>query len=210
MKEKKARKKTEKVRKEKNKSLLVVLSGPSGTGKDTMRMAFVEKTHFNRSISVTTRKQGNSEKEGVDYYFVSKEDFEKKIENNEILEYDTYNGNYYGTLWKTVRDYVKNGIDVIFALTIPGALAIKKAFPDDAVSVFVLPPDMAELENRIRTRARGENEECIKERLRIAAEREIPRAVEFDYSIINDDFDRALSELCDIVEKEKEKRRSEK
>ena len=204
------RKKTTRKKTEEKKSMLVVLSGPSGTGKDTIRHGFAEKMDFRRSVSVTTREKSQKEQEGVDYFFVSKERFSELLAENEILEYDTYNDNYYGTLWKTVRDYVSEGADVVFALTIPGALALKKAFPEDTVSVFILPPDLSELEKRIRIRARGESEDCIKERLRIAAEREIPRAGEFDYSIVNDDIDRAICELCGIVEKEKEKRRSKK
>ncbi|MBQ3847338.1 MAG: guanylate kinase [Clostridia bacterium] len=188
----------------KKRSLLIVLSGPSGVGKDTLRNIFAERyDNIFRSVSVTTRKKGPAETDGKDYYFLTNEEFDKKLADDEILEWDTYNSNRYGTLWSTVRMYVEQGRNVVFALTIPGALAIKRAYPEDTVSVFILPPSMEELEKRLKGRGR-EDEEIIRKRLDIAIEKELSHAGEFDYRIINDDFDKAIDDLYEIVRKEKQ------
>lgn len=187
------------------KSLLIVVSGPSGVGKDTIRNELVKKIGISKSVSATTRAMGPNEQEGVDYFYLTEEEFDRKLQQNEILEYDMYNSHRYGTLWETVRNYVSQGRNIVFALTIPGALAIKKAYPDDSVAVFILPPSIEELERRLKGRER-EDESVIKQRIEIAIETEIAHAGEFDYRVVNDDLDKAVEELCEIIKKEKELR----
>lgn len=180
----------------------IVISGPGGVGKDTVAKELVKRTKAIYSISMTTRKMRHNEVEGRDYFFVDVKTFEDNIENNGILEYTFFNGNYYGTPSKFVFDNINNGNDVIGVLDIQGAINIEKIYPE-AVSIFLMPPSFEELENRIRTRG-TDSEEVINERLAIAKE-EIKNSDKYDYIVINNTVDKTVNEIIDIINKEKGK-----
>lgn len=132
-----------------NKGLLIVVSGPSGAGKDTICQKLIkENSNIWMSVSMTTRKPRPLEKDGVDYFFVSSEEFENKINDNTFLEYASYNDNYYGTPKDKVEEKLNEGKDVILVIDINGAINIKKIIPS-ALFIFIMPPDMETLKNRL-------------------------------------------------------------
>lgn len=178
----------------------IIISGPGGVGKDTIAKELVKKINIIYSISMTTRKIRNNEVDGRDYFFVDKDTFEKNIENNNILEYTLFNGNYYGTPREFVFNNINKGIDVIAVLDIQGALNIEKIYPE-AISIFIMPPSFEELEKRIRARG-TDSEEVINERLEIARE-EIKNSDKYDYIVINNTVDKAVEEIINIINKEK-------
>ena len=187
-----------------NKGQLIVVSGPSGSGKDTVISGAVKRLGSNAflSVSMTTRNIRGNEIDGVDYYFVSEEQFRNHIENGDMLEYAKYGSNYYGTPAQPIRERIKNGETVFLNIEVQGGASIKKLIPE-AVKVFIIPPSIKELERRLRRRA-TEDEEAIKKRLDIA-ESEIRRACEYDYIVINDELDAAVDALVSIVKGHKEK-----
>ena len=181
--------------------ILIVLSGPSGCGKDTVLSQLIDSNEdIKVSISMTTRAPRAGELDGVDYYFVTREYFEKKIADGSMLEYAEYNGNYYGTPKAPVDEMLRNGISVVLEIEVQGAEKIRKLYPD-AVSVFLLPPSLNALEYRLRTRG-TEDEETLAHRLYIG-EQEIKRAGEFDYYVINDKIRDALDDFETIIRAEK-------
>ena len=189
------------------RGLIVAVSGPSGVGKGTV-LAKVEQLleqanpgSVGHSISVTTRAPRGQEKDGVEYYFRSKDQFEQMIKDGEIVEYDTYVDNYYGTPAGPLKQMVSKGQDVLFDITIEGSLALNRKFDVDTVTIFILPPSMEELENRLRGRG-TETEEKIQKRLAQAKE-EIGRADEFEYLVTNGDLDTAAKEIVAIITAEK-------
>lgn len=189
------------------RGLIVAVSGPSGVGKGTV-LARVEELleqaapgSVGHSISVTTRAPRGQEQDGVEYYFRTKEQFEQMIKDDEIVEYDTYVDNYYGTPAGPLREMVTKGQDVLFDITIEGSLALNRKFDVDTVTIFILPPSMEELENRLRGRG-TETEEKIRKRLAQAKE-EIGRADEFEYLVTNGDIDTAAKEIVAIITAEK-------
>jgi guanylate kinase len=189
------------------RGLIVAVSGPSGVGKGTI-LARVEELleqadpgSVGHSISVTTRAPRGQEKDGVEYYFRTKEQFEQMIKDDEIVEYDTYVDNYYGTPAGPLKEMVTKGQDVLFDITIEGSLALNRKFDVDTVTIFILPPSMEELENRLRGRG-TETEEKIQKRLTQAKE-EIGRAGEFEYLVTNGDIDTAAREIVAIITAEK-------
>lgn len=190
-----------------NRGLIVAVSGPSGVGKGTV-LARVEELieqanpgSVGHSISVTTRAPRGQEKDGVEYYFRTKEEFEQMIADGKIVEYDKYVDNYYGTPSEPLEKMIDKGQDVLFDITIEGSLALDRKFGDDAATIFILPPSMDELENRLRGRG-TETEEKIM--LRMAqAKNEIKRAGEFEYIITNDDVERAAQDILAIIKSEK-------
>ena len=185
----------------KGKGMLVVLSGPSGSGKDTVLNKLKESEFsFDKTISATTRAMREGEKDGVDYYFIDKTTFEKKIENGEFVEYTVYSGNYYGTLKTEVERLVAKGGCILLKIEVEGAGNIRKAIPD-ALSVFIVPPSIEELERRLRGR-NTETEDSIQERLKEAI-KELARADEYDYIVINDDADLCTEQVIKILESEK-------
>uniref|UniRef100_A0A7C5Z9W0 Guanylate kinase n=1 Tax=Caldicellulosiruptor owensensis TaxID=55205 RepID=A0A7C5Z9W0_9FIRM len=185
--------------------LLIVISGPAGTGKGTVVGKLLEKNpNIKLSISKTTRKPRPGEKEGVNYFFVSREQFEEEIKNENFLEYAEYNNNYYGTPKDFVLESLRKGFDVILEIETKGALKIKKAF-SDAVLIFLLPPSLEELHRRLVKRG-TESEDEIKARLEIA-KNEIKLVPEYDYCIINDNVDDAAEKIQKIIEVEKLKSR---
>ena len=187
----------------KNKGMLVVFSGPSGCGKDTVLEKVKEKgCVFDKTVSVTTRTIRSNETDGVDYYFTSKEDFQKKIDNNEFVEYTLYSGNYYGTLKTEVENRVNKGGCVLLKIEVEGAENIKKAFPE-AVSIFIFPPSKEELKKRLIGRG-TETEESLNIRYSVAL-KEMEKAPNYDYVVINDNVDLCAEKVCSILEAEKTK-----
>ena len=189
------------------RGLIVAVSGPSGVGKGTV-LAKVEELleqanpgSVGHSISVTTRAPRGQEKDGIEYYFRTKEQFEQMIKDDEIVEYDTYVDNYYGTPAGPLKEMVTKGQDVLFDITIEGSLALNRKFDVDTVTIFILPPSMEELEARLRGRG-TETEEKVRKRLAQAKE-EIGRASEFEYLVTNGDIDTAAREIVAIITAEK-------
>ncbi len=189
------------------RGLIVAVSGPSGVGKGTV-LAKVEELleqanpgSVGHSISVTTRAPRGQEKDGIEYYFRTKEQFEQMIKDDEIVEYDTYVDNYYGTPAGPLKEMVTKGQDVLFDITIEGSLALNRKFDVDTVTIFILPPSMEELEARLRGRG-TETEEKVRKRLAQAKE-EIGRAGEFEYLVTNGDIDTAAREIVAIITAEK-------
>lgn len=187
----------------KEKGKLLVVSGPSGCGKGTvLKKVLSENDNIYYSVSATTRKPRDGEENGIHYFFITKEEFEKKIEENGMLEYAEYVGNYYGTPKDIVLDKLSGGYDVILEIEVKGAMQIRKAVPE-AVLVFIAPPSMAELEKRLVGRG-TEKIEVIKDRLK-KAENEMEYQDKYDYLVINDDVSLAASEIAAILKKEKNK-----
>lgn len=187
---------------EKKKGLLVILSGPSGVGKETVRTRLMKIKRFELlySISMTTRSPRNQEVDGVNYYFVSQEEFKKNIENDNFLEYAKFVGNYYGTPKDKVEELRNSGHNVLLEIEINGAKQVMSRVHDNAViSFFLMPPNLKVLEDRIRKR-KTESEEIIAERLNKAKE-EMTMTEEYDYIILNDKVNRAAKEIADLIKR---------
>ena len=177
----------------KNKGLLVVFSGPSGSGKGTILHDVLEQEpSVMLSVSATTRAPREGEQNGVNYLFLGKNQFEQMIADGGMLEHACYCGNYYGTPRKPVEDAMKNGKDVILEIEVQGALQIKQKFPE-CVTVFILPPSMEVLENRLRRR-QTEDETTILKRLAKAKE-ELDFAAQYDYVVVNGDLKTAVDDM---------------
>ncbi|MEC3631693.1 guanylate kinase [Bacillus velezensis] len=182
----------------KERGLLIVLSGPSGVGKGTVRQAIFsqEDTKFEYSISVTTRNPREGEVDGVDYFFKSREEFERMIENNKLLEWAEYVGNYYGTPVDYVEQTLQEGKDVFLEIEVQGALQVRNAFPE-GLFIFLAPPSLSELKNRIVTRG-TETDDLIENRMN-AAKAEIEMMDAYDYVVENDDIQTACDKINAIV-----------
>ncbi len=183
------------------KKQLVILSSPSGGGKSTVANHLLKQfPEFRLSVSATTRKQRPGEQHGKEYYFFTREEFEKAIADDKFIEYEEIFGNYYGTLKSEVSNAVKKGEKIIFDIDVKGALSIKKLFPDESLLIFLSPPTFDILEQRLRNR-KTETEEQIQTRL-ARARMEMGLKEYFDYVIINDRLDTTLQQAEDIVRKE--------
>ena len=181
------------------KGTLYVFTGPSGAGKGTVLSRLLsedEKLFF--SISATTRAPRPGEKDGVQYYFLTKEDFEAKIAANAFLEHAKYVDNYYGTLEAPVNEKLEEGCDVILEIEVQGAMQVHEKRPD-AVMVFIAPPSFEELANRLRGRG-TEDEAKVQKRLE-TAKGELAQQDKFDYVVVNDTVERAVNELHEILNK---------
>ncbi|WP_405102307.1 guanylate kinase [Oceanobacillus sp. FSL H7-0719] len=180
--------------------ILFILSGPSGVGKGTVRKKlFEEKTDLQYSISMTTRDMRPGEADGVDYFYRSKEDFEQMIENGQLLEYAKYVNNYYGTPRAYVEETLANGKDVFLEIEVQGALQVKKNFPQ-GVFIFLFPPSLDELKNRIEGRG-TESQELVLNRLK-EARTEIEMMHAYDYVVVNDDVNLAVDRVKSIIQSE--------
>ena len=187
--------------KTKKQGLLIVLSGPSGSGKNTVcDMAKDVMPNIWESVSMTSRKPRKGEVDGKDYYFVSEEEFEKNIEEGKMLEHAKFAGNYYGTPRESVQKQLDAGKDVLLVIEIQGALQIKEKIPQ-ALFVFLLPPSMKELKRRLRMR-KTETEEKLMERFETAY-KEINELPKYNYVIVNDKADEAARKLEAIINAEK-------
>ena len=183
--------------------VLIILSGPSGSGKDTVLNKLTEnRDDIKISISMTTRQKRNDEIDGLNYYFVSREYFEKKIADNNMLEYAEYADNLYGTPKAPVDEMLRNGKAVILKIEVQGAEKIRKIYPE-VISIFLMPPSIRVLEERLRGR-NSEDEETLNHRLVIARE-EIRRAPEYDYIVINDTVENAVAGIETIINAERQK-----
>ncbi len=181
-----------------NNGVVLVLSGPSGAGKSSLIKKIEDDIgDYYFSISTTTRPMREGEKEGVDYHFVSKEEFVQDIENDNFLEHATVHGNYYGTSLKPVRKALSEGKLVIFDIDVQGNMAIKNRLGDITTSVFITPPALSELKSRLENRS-TDTDEVIAGRLKMAT-REIQRISEYDYLVVNDNLDIAANVLRQIA-----------
>lgn len=180
------------------KGILIVVSGFSGAGKGTLMKALLEKypEDYALSISATTRNPREGEVNGREYFFLTKEDFEKKIANGELIEYAKYVENYYGTPRDYVEEKLNEGKDVILEIEIQGALKVKEAFPDTLL-LFVTPPTAAELKDRLVGRG-TETMDVIESRMSRACE-EAEGMDQYDYLIVNDDLNRCVEEMHRII-----------
>ena len=185
------------------KGLLVVLSGPSGVGKGTIRDLFIRRPELNLtfSISMATRNKRAMETDGVDYYFVSKERFQEAIANDELLEWAEFVGNYYGTPLAEVERLRNLGKNVLLEIEVQGALQIKEKCPD-ALTIFIVPPSMDELERRIRGR-RSEPEEIVQQRLNKAS-KEMELTGQYRYVVCNEDPQLAADIISVIIKRHME------
>ena len=183
------------------RGLLVVLSGPSGVGKATVRKAlFKSPDHkFTYSVSMTTRKPREGEIEGQDYFFVSEEEFLQRIKDGRFLEYAKFVGNYYGTPIEQVQQMMDQGDEVVLEIEVEGAMQVKAKMPD-AVLIFIAPPTYGALKTRLLGRG-TETEDIIMERIS-KAHRELTLAAGYDYIVINDDVDNAADRIKAIIRAE--------
>ncbi|TCI31797.1 guanylate kinase [Exiguobacterium sp. SL-10] len=189
----------------KERGLLIVLSGPSGVGKGTVCRVLREEegNNLQYSVSATTRKPREGEVEGVHYFFKTREQFEDMIEHDQLLEHAEFVGNYYGTPVEWVRETLESGRDVILEIEVQGAFQVKERFPE-AVFLFLAPPSLQELRNRLVGRG-TESEDVIKQRLLVARE-EIELMDAYDYVVTNDEVDKAIDRIKAIVTAEHCKR----
>lgn len=183
------------------RGLLIVFSGPSGVGKGTVRQEiFSTPDHkFDYSVSMTTRPQRPSEVDGVDYFFRTREEFEALIKEGQMLEYAEYVGNYYGTPLSYVNETLDKGIDVFLEIEVQGALQVKSKVPD-GVFIFLTPPDLEELEERLVGRG-TDSPEVIAQRIERAKE-EIALMREYDYAVVNDQVSLAAERVKRVIEAE--------
>lgn len=182
-----------------NKGMLIVVSGPSGCGKGTVLAEILKSDRIFYSVSATTRSPRPGETDGVNYYFLTKEKFVQLIEEDGMLEYASYCGNYYGTPKRPVEDMLEQGKHVILEIEVQGAMKIMDKHPE-ALFVFILPPSLKELERRLNKRG-TEAEDVIKKRLSEAAG-EIKLAYKYDYAVINGELSKAVDDLKAIIRAE--------
>ncbi len=183
---------------------LIVVSAPSGSGKTTIAKKILEKFPFIKfSVSATTRPKRNGEVDGRDYFFLTREEFERKIQNGELLEWEEIYGNYYGTLKSVVESALKNGDILLFDVDVNGAISIKKKFPEDAVLIFIKPPNIETLKERLKKR-RTEDEEQLKKRLE-RVPMELEKASYFDYIFVNDKLEDTVKAVLRAIFNEIEK-----
>ena len=185
-----------------NRGMLIVLSGPSGVGKGTVRKAIFDSNDndFQYSISMTTRKPRPGEVNGVDYFFVSKEEFEHQIQTGGMLEYAKYVDNYYGTPLKYVNETLDSGKDVFLEIEVNGAMQVRSKCPD-GVFIFLTPPDLDELKQRLIHRG-TDSMEVINKRIHKAFG-EIQMMQNYDYAVVNDEVPNAVEKIKDIIRTER-------
>ncbi|MFH1837037.1 MAG: guanylate kinase [Candidatus Omnitrophota bacterium] len=189
----------------KREALIIVVSAPSGSGKTTLTEIILKKmTGIKRSVSYTTREPREGEKDEKDYVFISKDDFKAKADAGEFLEWEENFGNYYGTPLEQFAEAVEDGTDIVLSIDVKGAVKVKKMFPE-SISVFIAPPSEEELAERLRKR-NTDHEEQVTMRLE-ESKKEMKRADEYEYLIVNNDLEKAAEELKSIIETERENRK---
>ena len=180
-----------------NKGGVFIISGPSGSGKDTvLTELFRTNPNLSFSISSITRDMRPGEREGEKYHFISREEFEEMIRQDELLEHNTFVGNYYGTPRKPVETAIEEGRDIIIEVDVNGAAQIREKLPE-AVSIFIMPPSFSELKRRLVGRG-TESEDVINKRM-ASALNEIKRSVEYDYIIVNDSITAAADDIMSVI-----------
>jgi len=178
---------------------IIVISAPSGTGKTTIIKTILNETsNLVFSVSATTRKRRNNETDGVDYFFLTNEEFEKKIEKNEFVEWEKFYDYYYGTLKSSIEDNINSGISVVLELDVKGALSIKKIYPE-ANLIFILPPSYDEIIKRLKKR-NTESESDLNKRIE-RAKMELRFKDKFDYLIKNENLEKAIKETEILINK---------
>ncbi|TYC48388.1 guanylate kinase [Weissella muntiaci] len=184
------------------RGVLIVLSGPSGVGKGTVRKALFEEPDidFQYSISMTTRQPRAGEVDGEDYFFVSREEFETEIANGGMLEYAEYVGNYYGTPKRFIDQTLAAGRDVLLEIEVQGALQVKEKMPEGAY-IFLTPPDLQALKDRLI--GRGTEDMTVIEKRVMTAASEIRMMANYDYAVINDEVELAVRRIKDIINVER-------
>ncbi|MBE6840028.1 MAG: guanylate kinase [Ruminococcus sp.] len=185
-----------------SKGLLIVVSAPSGCGKGTILSEILKDDKFYYSVSATTRNPREGEVNGVNYHFITKADFEERIKNNAMLEYAEYCGNYYGTPKKEIEEMREKGKNVLLEIEVQGAMKVRDICPD-AVFIFILPPSVAELERRLRKRG-TETDDVIAERVS-QAKGEIAFAEKYDYVVVNNALEDAISDFRAVIKAEEQK-----
>lgn len=184
-----------------HKGLLLVISGPSGTGKGTVcKKLLSNRSNIKYSVSATTRKPRDGEIDGVNYFYLSEKEFLDLLQNDALIEWDKYCDNYYGTPKKYVEDALDQGIDVILEITVEGALEVKKKYPD-CVLLFILPPSFDELRRRIV--GRGTEEFDVIEKRLNQAQKEMNAVFEYDYYVVNDSLEEAVNNIETILDAER-------
>lgn len=178
------------------KGLLIVISGPSGAGKGTICKTLLKENDFWISVSATTRQPRSGEVDGTNYYFLTKEEFKKRINCDDFLEYAEVYGNYYGTPKSNALKAIENGRDVILEIDIQGALKVKESYPE-GVFIFILPPSMEELKNRIINRG-SETPESLMTRFK-SAYKEINYVSKYNYAVVNDTVEEAVKKIHSII-----------
>lgn len=183
----------------KKKGILTVISGFSGAGKGTVMKELLKKYDYALSVSATTRKPRDGERDGLEYFFLTRENFESMIENEQLIEWAEYVGNYYGTPRKYVEEQLRDGKDVILEIEIQGALHVKEQFPE-ALLLFITPPSAKELYNRLNKRG-TETEDVIGKRMSRACE-EAACMENYDYLVVNDKLEECVEKVNDIIQRE--------
>ncbi|MBN1125432.1 MAG: guanylate kinase [Sedimentisphaerales bacterium] len=184
---------------ENNKGKLVVISGPSGVGKSTITREVVGRMGAFLSVSATTRPKSDKEENGKEYWFLSREEFEKQLREEAFLEYAEVFGNYYGTPRGQVDKALAEGKTVLLEIDVQGGRQIRRMYPE-ALMIFILPPSQGDLAGRMRTRDRGEDETTTRRRLEEAS-RETAEAMKYyNNMVINDDLEQAIREVIDIIQ----------
>ena len=184
--------------------LVIIVSAPSGSGKTTIIKHLLEKMPgVKRSISYTTRPPREGEKQQEDYIFLSREEFEKRIEKGELLEWEENFGHYYGTSKAQLDEAIEKKEDLILSIDVKGARKVREKIPE-SISIFVMPPSVEELRSRLEGR-NTDQETDVSQRLK-ESEREIASSDEYDYVIVNVEIDKAVEELYSIIEKERQNR----
>jgi guanylate kinase len=182
-----------------NKGAILIISGPSGCGKSSLlKELYKEIDDYYFSISTTTRLPREGEQHGVDYFFVSYEEFEKDIEDGQFLEHATVHGNYYGTSLRPIIQALNDGKLVIFDIDVQGQAIVKQKLRDVTTSVFITTPSLKELENRLTSRG-TDSIEVIQKRIKNAKE-EITQISRYDYFIVNDNLEQATSQLLGVAQ----------
>jgi guanylate kinase len=185
--------------KDKQRGRLFIISAPSGTGKSTVIQRLMElRGDLYFSVSATTRPQRTGETDGVSYLFMTREEFEQHIRTNDFLEYAEYIGDFYGTPKKPVLDYLDSGSDIILDIDVQGCRQVKQAMPE-AITIFLVPPSLEELERRLRNRGTDSEEKMLKRLAR--ARTELTEKESYNHTIVIDDVDRAAREILDIMKK---------
>lgn len=188
--------------KSKSNGQLIVISAPSGAGKDTVVKELMKKYGENKwvSVSATSRDPRPGEKEGIDYFYLTKEEFEKNIEEGFFLEYTNYAGNYYGTPKKYIKEKLDEGVDVILIIEIEGAMNVKKLIPE-ALFIFIMPPSIKELVRRLKNRGTETNEKILKRFNQTY--KEINEVTKYNYVVVNDIVENAVEKVNSIINAEK-------
>lgn len=190
----------------KERGFMIIISSPSGCGKTTIVRSLLEDQELNlyNSISATTREPRNTEENDIDYFFLKETEFKKKIDENFFLEYAQVFGKYYGTPKSNVEKKLQNGQDVIFDIDWQGAIQLKNQSPENTITIFILPPSIRELYNRLKKRADTDPSD-MKNRMS-KAKGEIAQYHHYDYIVINDDLEKSIHKVKSIIEAEKSKK----